>query len=790
MVKPRVGILSMQRILNYGSFLQAYGLKQILETLDCDVQFVDYCPGRCLVGPEKGSSSGLARKASKALEALSYEAPLRDRLAFIQYKRTYARRFYPILGLTKEPNLAPNLDLLVIGSDEVFNCVQDNPNVGYTPALFGEGIRANRKVSYAASFGNTTLDKLDEYGKRDEVAGWLSGLDAISVRDANSGAIVSGLTGEEPAYNLDPVLAYDFMGECTEIPLSVDETVPYIVVYGYSGRLSGEECVAVRSYADGRNLKVLNIGGVQGVCDRFVDCSPFEAVAYFAHAEAVVTDTFHGTILSVITHTPFASFMRGQGYGNSQKLGDLLRRLHLEGRVARGADTLADTLGSPVTWAATDAVIAEGREAARSYLAEQVGLCLEKRPAPRASYLNTGRTVDCTGCGACAYVCPTSAIRMTEDACGFVLPEVDEDVCVNCGKCAKACHMNDPASLRRGAPVACYGAKEGDADSLRQSASGGAATALSREVVEAGGVVYGCIADREDVRHERMSDVASLTRAQGSKYVQSDIVRALGSLEDDIKAGRTVTFIGTPCQCAAVRRLFGDPENLTTVDLICEGVPSRRMYADFLDNLERERGEHVTDFRFRDKHCGWSTKNAVILGEGGEPLDEQPHSYYYYYYYYWLFSKALTLRDSCYECPYARGERVGDVTVGDFWGVETAGLGYGLSDFEAGISCVLVNSERGAGAIKGISSGVELRPCEERTISRANAALRHPSTCDSEERKTVLAAYAERGAGGMRDEYERLFGPDERRRADVAANMPLAVRVLAKRVFNIFRRGR
>lgn len=130
------------------------------------------------------------------------------------------------------------------------------------------------------------------------------------------------------------------------------------------------------------------------------------------------------------------------------------------------------------------------------------------------------------------------------------------------------------------------------------------------------------------------------------------------------------------------------------------------------------------------------------------------------------------------------------MTVGDFWGVETAGLEYGLSDFEAGVSCVLVNSERGVEAIKSISSGVELRPCEERTISRANTALRHPSTCDSEERKTVLTAYVERGAGGMRGEYERLFGPDERRRADVAANMPLAVRVLAKRVFNIFRGGR
>lgn len=113
---------------------------------------------------------GRRRKAEKALEVFRYDAPLRDKLAFIRYKRTYARRFYPMLGVTEEPNLDPDIDLLVIGSDEVFNCVQDNANVGFTPALFGDGSRCRRKVTYAASFGNTTLDKLDRYGKRDVVA--------------------------------------------------------------------------------------------------------------------------------------------------------------------------------------------------------------------------------------------------------------------------------------------------------------------------------------------------------------------------------------------------------------------------------------------------------------------------------------------------------------------------------------------------------------------------------------------------------------------------------------------
>ena len=373
MGKPRVGILSMQRIYNYGSFLQAYGLRAILQSLGCEVQFVDYEPGACLV-ESAASKTGLARKAEKALEVFHYDAPLKDKLAFIRYKRTYSRRFYPMLGLTERHNLGPELDMLVIGSDEVFNCVQDNANVGFTPALFGQGCRAGRKVTYAASFGNTTLEKLERYGKRDEVAGYLKELDAVSARDANTGAIVEALTGDEPVYNLDPVLAYDYVGECGRIPVEVDEG-NYMVVYGYSGRLSEEECAAVRAYADARGLKVLNIGGVQGVCDRFVDCSPFEVLAYFKHAKAVVTDTFHGTIFSTVAHTPFAAFVRSSGYGNSEKLTDLLCRLDLGRCASAGADALAATLDAPVDWSAPDAAIAEGRRAAREYLSKEVSAC-------------------------------------------------------------------------------------------------------------------------------------------------------------------------------------------------------------------------------------------------------------------------------------------------------------------------------------------------------------------------------------------------------------------------------
>jgi len=365
----KTGILSMQRIANYGSFLQAYGLKQILTEIGCDVTFVDYHPGKCLVAGES-SRSGI-RKLAKALDVLKYRAPFREKLRFIKYKKNYAANYYPYLGIDEHMNYAPQLDLLVIGSDEVFNCVQNNTNVGFSPELFGEGNHAERVISYAASFGNTTVQKLEQYQVKKTVGEWLGRLDAVSVRDKNSGEIVKELTQRVPGYHLDPVLVYDFTGKCREIPKSVPEK-DYMLLYGYSGRFTKEECAKIRAYANSRKLKIFCIGGVQDCCDRFIDCSPFEVLAYFMHASCVVTDTFHGTIMSIITHRQFVTAVRSSGYGNAEKLTDLLTRLELEDRMEGDMDKLKGLMEKEICYERTDALIKQGRENAYAYLRSQV----------------------------------------------------------------------------------------------------------------------------------------------------------------------------------------------------------------------------------------------------------------------------------------------------------------------------------------------------------------------------------------------------------------------------------
>ena len=365
----KVGILSMQRIANYGSFLQAYGLKHILEDLGCDVQFVDYHPGETIIPADGGT--GLRRKISKVLEAFNYNAPLKEKIKFIKYKKNYARNYYPYLGINAEMNYSPELDVLVIGSDEVFNCVQNNTNVGFSPELFGVGNKAKKVITYAASFGNTTVEKLKKYGVDKEVASYLNNIDSISVRDKNSGHVVKELTGKEPVYNLDPVLAYDFIGKCSNIPANVPEN-KYMILYGYAGRFSKDECKKIRKYANSKGLKIFCIGGVQDACDKFIDCNPFEVIAYFQHADCVVTDTFHGTILSVITHRQFVSVVRSAGYGNSEKMTDLLSRLGMGNRLLTDLTNMESKISDHIDYNQVDKKIFLERDRTYGYLKNYV----------------------------------------------------------------------------------------------------------------------------------------------------------------------------------------------------------------------------------------------------------------------------------------------------------------------------------------------------------------------------------------------------------------------------------
>lgn len=211
---------------------------------------------------------------------------------------------------------------------------------------------------------------MQKYGKVNEIGILLRKFDAISVRDINSGTIIEELTGRIPAYNLDPVLTYDYMKCCDKIPqIKIEEK--YLILYAYAGRISNDEAKWIAEYAKKKKLKIYAIGGIQKCADQFVDCSPFEVLAYFRNAEEVITDTFHGSIFSIITHRPFTTLIRksvGNSYGNEEKLSDLLKRLELNTRMTTKIESVENINEQVINYEKIDEILKTHRKVARQYL--------------------------------------------------------------------------------------------------------------------------------------------------------------------------------------------------------------------------------------------------------------------------------------------------------------------------------------------------------------------------------------------------------------------------------------
>lgn len=367
----KVGILSMQRIKNYGSFLQAYALKTLVEDLGHEVQFVDYHVEKPAI--EMGNNTKNS-SFSKIVQTMEGDAPFVQKMQYMIHKKNFGKKYYKLLGLTEDLNYNPKLDTLIIGSDEVFNCIQSNTNVGFSMELFGKNNNAKNLISYAASFGNTTVDKLKKYNKFDEVKNLIVKFNSISVRDTNSGKIINEMTEKNINYNLDPVLIYDYVNNCNKIPkLNISDK--FMIVYAYSNRISKEESKHIKEFAKKNKLKIYAIGGAQTCADKFIDCSPFEVLAYFKKAEIIVTDTFHGSIFSIINKKKFVTLVRksiGNNYGNEEKLADLLCRLKLENRIIYNISNLEKIGNKDINYSDTDKILKEERVKAKNYLKKSI----------------------------------------------------------------------------------------------------------------------------------------------------------------------------------------------------------------------------------------------------------------------------------------------------------------------------------------------------------------------------------------------------------------------------------
>ena len=319
-------------------------------------------------------------------------------------------------------------------------------------------------------------------------------------------------------------------------------------------------------------------------------------------------------------------------------------------------------------------------------------------------------TNKCTGCSACYAVCNFNAIVMLEDELGVLHPEIVEDKCKKCGLCEKVCPVirkNDKLT-----PQKCYAAYTKNERDVKSVASGGLATAFGRAVLNEGGVVFGTCLGKE-ARFMCAETEEALENFKGSKYVYVFPDKIYREVKEKLDLGKLCLFVGTPCQVDGLKSfLRKEYENLITVDLICHGTPPFSYLKEHLSKV-KEPYEKVSFRGENNFSLTCYNKEGSVIYSMSHHLDE----------YFYSFLNALTYREACYSCQYARGERVSDITIGDFWGLASDALG----GYKGRKSVALINTEKGMSFFEKVNDDIVF---EERNVKEAvsgNAQLRAPS---------------------------------------------------------------
>lgn len=359
-------------------------------------------------------------------------------------------------------------------------------------------------------------------------------------------------------------------------------------------------------------------------------------------------------------------------------------------------------------------------------------------------------TVDyekCTGCGACVQRCPKRCISWTQREFGFRYPQIDKDACVNCGQCEKVCPIDK--ALEVSAEQKAYAAVHKDDEVLAKSTSGGAFTAIADAVFAQGGIVYGAaMLDGMQVKHIRTSGKDDFEGLRSSKYLQSDTGTTYQMVEQDLKQGKTVLYSGTPCQIDGLKNFLGKGyENLYTVDIVCHGVGSQAYFDKYMD-YARERYGKIKALRFRSKeYAGWSCGGGVVVVNSSDCLKKIPYRDFDNYYYSYFLSGDI-YRKSCYSCKYANTNRVGDFTLGDYWGVEALNLPL---QTENGCSLLLVNNRHAMQLLDEIESLDRVETTVEQA-AHCNKQLNAPSKL-MDSRQNRIGEYESMSGQQIQKEY-------------------------------------
>lgn len=685
---------------NYGSIITYYALSKVMEELGLSYAMIRNPLGREL-----------------DINSLERSHPLK--FAKEKYKITKLRR------LSELGELNEFFNAFLIGSDQMWNYNLSRP---YKQSYFLDFADDSKtKIAYATSFGRDTYIGPDE--EKSITQKNLKRFDAISVRDDFSKRICEDDFNVHAEIVLDPVFLcpvekYDELISEVE-NFDVNEEYVFAYILDPNPQI-GESIKKIAREIGKRVIVVFNQSGDKErlwnflqITDKninfIIDPTVKEWLYLFKNASFVLTDSFHGSCFSIIYRKPFI-VKKNDGRGGS-RFQFLLENFGLLDRMVESPEAIYEKFAETginfrIDYEKVYNIINKEKERSVNWLKKALEV-----PHIKA-ITNVLDMKKCTGCSACANVCPADAITMKENGEGFLNPWLDTIKCINCGLCVKKCIALNPKYNNDPEPK-CY-AMMADDETRFVSSSGGMFTVAAEYILEQDGYVCGAaFKDDFSVEHIIIHDKKDLSLLRGSKYMQSHTNQIFKEIKKLLNEGCLVLFTGMPCQVAGLYSFLGkDYENLYTIDLLCHGITSSKVFEKYHKDIHE--GKQLERLEFKAKEpWGWHAGVNAYFADGthyAKPLENDM--------YYIAYLKSISKNTACEICNVNRLPRQGDLTIGDFWGI--AKNDPEMND-KKGTSVVLVNNEKAHKLFDSLMP--RMKSCKEEPLAMAikgNLIIKQP----------------------------------------------------------------
>ena len=707
----KIGIVSCYFKDNYGSMLQAYATQKVLDNMGLENETfnikgnIDFAKGKKKYYKSQIFNYSFIKSKIGMAWLKIYKKFNKNLGKNISIREKKYEEFRKEINLTrpyhtyKELNeYSKNYSSVIVGSDQLWlpvNIVADYYTLNWVP----ENVN---KVSYATSFGISQVpNKYKELYTK-----FLNRLNYISVREDKGLEIVKELTNKEATLVCDPTILLtreEWLQIQQQEPIIKDK---YILCY-FLGKNIEHRKFAERLKAK-TGCKIVSLNHADEYVkysDKFADETPYdigpkEFLNLIRNAEYICTDSFHGTVFSLINNKKFFTFERYSSkngkISTNSRIYSLLGIMNLQNRVLKGNEDIEKVLNYEIDFNIVNEKLSEFRENSKKYLTQALANSIEiQKENDKIKYIQIDDKSKCCACTACKSICPQNAIEMKEDEEGFLYPSINMDKCVNCGLCKKVCPVLNKNNNLKEQHAFIFQNKD---DLIRrQSTSGGAFSAIAEEIINKNGIVFGAIFDEEfNVVHKGIETKEDLWRFRNSKYVQSDLRNTFLETKINLDKNRWVCFSGTSCQIEGLKKFLGkDYDKLILVDVVCRAVPSPLIWRKYL-KLRKTQIKNIKKIYFRDKIYGYKYSNLSIYDSNDlqkpsykNGVESDP--------YLRAFFSNICDRPSCYTCQFKKRNRESDITLWDCFDVEKYNKKF---DDDKGTTRILTNSEKGYKFIK------------------------------------------------------------------------------------------